>query len=79
VHAEDEDRHVPAGDRRAMADDAAGTTHDDVVTGATTGDVGVDEALGRLGELDGLPVRDHVPVYAAIHAALQDRLADVED
>lgn len=46
---------------------------------ASTGDAGVDEALGRLTELDGLPVREHVGVFEAVHTALQDRLADVED
>jgi hypothetical protein len=45
----------------------------------STGDAGVDEALGRLAELDDLPVRAHVAVFDAVHVALQDRLADVED
>jgi len=47
-------------------------------TGGRTGDALVDEALSRLGSLDGLPVREHVAVFDAVHAALQDRLADVE-
>jgi hypothetical protein len=59
------------------------TSHDPVearaVADPPTGDAAVDEALSRLGELDGLPVRDHVAVLDAVHAALQDRLADVED
>ncbi len=42
-------------------------------------DPAVDEALARLAELDTLPVREHVRVFEAVHAALQDRLADVED
>ena len=44
-----------------------------------TGDAAVDEALTRLAELEDLPVRDQVAVFDAVHAALQDRLADVED
>lgn len=49
-----------------------------VAPGLSTGDAGVDEALGRLTELDGLPVGEHVRVFEAVHAALQDRLADGE-
>ncbi len=44
----------------------------------STGDVTVDEALLRLADLDGAPVRDHLVVLEAVHAALQDRLADAE-
>ncbi len=46
---------------------------------ARTGDASVDAALSRLGELETLPVREHVAVFDAVHADLQDRLADVED
>jgi hypothetical protein len=45
----------------------------------STGDATVDDALARLRELDGLPVREHVGVFEAVHASLQGRLADVED
>ena len=47
--------------------------------GGPTGDGAVDAALTRLSELDRLPVREHVAVFDAVHGALQDRLADVED
>ncbi len=43
-----------------------------------TGDDAVDEALTRLAVLDGAPLREHVPVFDAVHQALQDRLADTE-
>lgn len=43
-----------------------------------TGDVAVDEALGTLAGLDGLPLREHVAAFDAVHGALQDRLADAE-
>jgi hypothetical protein len=46
---------------------------------ALTGDTSVDAALSRLAELETLPVREHVAVFDAVHAALQDRLADVGD
>ena len=41
-----------------------------------TGDDAVDAALAPLGDLDELPVREHVAVFDAVHTALQDRLAD---
>ena len=44
-----------------------------------TGDAAVDDALTQLSGLDSLPVREHVAVLDTVHAALQDRLADVED
>lgn len=44
-----------------------------------TGDAAVDAALTRLGDLSGLPVREHVAVFDAVHVALQDRLADTEE
>lgn len=44
-----------------------------------TGDAAVDGALARLAGLEGIPVREHVAVFEAVHADLQDRLADVED
>jgi len=72
VHVDDQDPRVPP-----TGDASPGPV--DEAPDESTGDAGVDEALGRLDELGGLPVRDHVPVYDAIHAALQDRLADVED
>ena len=44
-----------------------------------TGDERVDEALQRLDGVHALPVREQVAVFETAHAALQDRLADVED
>jgi hypothetical protein len=44
----------------------------------STGDAAVDGVLARLGELTGAPVRKHLDVLEAVHAALQDRLADAE-
>jgi hypothetical protein len=43
-----------------------------------TGDDAVDEALTRLATLDGAPLAQHVAAFDAVHAALQDRLADTE-
>lgn len=44
----------------------------------STGDARVDEALARLTDLDGAPVREHLHVLEAVHEALQGRLADAE-
>lgn len=46
--------------------------------GSATGDDAVDEALTRLATLDGAPLTQHVAVFDAVHAALQDRLTDTE-
>lgn len=46
---------------------------------SATGDDAVDAALTRLETIDGAPLSQHVAVFDAVHAALQDRLADTED
>lgn len=43
-----------------------------------TGDRDVDEALEPLQSVLGLPVPEQVDIYAAVHRALQDRLADLD-
>lgn len=44
----------------------------------STGDDAVDEALRTLAGLGDEPLRTHVLAFDAVHAALQDRLADAE-
>ena len=44
----------------------------------STGDATVDEVLSHITDLEGAPVREHLDVLEAVHAALQDRLADAE-
>ena len=44
---------------------------------ATTGEPRVDAALGRLGDLDELPVSEHPGVYERIHAQLVDVLGEL--
>lgn len=68
-HVTEHEHDDDAGDAADPADAADGST----------GDVTVDDALARLGDLDALPVREHVGVFEAVHASLQGRLADVED
>ena len=41
-----------------------------------TGDAAVDQALTLLEGLDDRPVREHVAVLDAVHAALADRLVE---
>ena len=43
-----------------------------------TGDATVDAALARLAEVEGLPTTEHANVYEAVHARLQDALADLD-
>jgi hypothetical protein len=43
-----------------------------------TGDPRVDEALGRLDELAGLPVTEHPPVFEHVHARLAEALGDLD-
>ncbi len=43
-----------------------------------TGDQAVDQALVRLTEVTALGLREQLAVFDAVHAALQDRLADAE-
>jgi hypothetical protein len=44
---------------------------------ATTGEQRVDAALGRLGDLDELPVSEHPGVYERIHEQLVDVLGEL--
>ena len=44
--------------------------------GEGTGDDGVDQALTALADLAESPLRAHVSAFEAVHAALQDRLAE---
>ena len=46
--------------------------------GSMARDDAVDEALIRLAALEDAPLAEHVAVFEAVHAALQDRLADTE-
>jgi hypothetical protein len=43
-----------------------------------TGDQAVDQTLVRLTEVTELGLREQLAVFDAVHAALQDRLADAE-
>ena len=52
-----------------------GSTPGDAVL---TGDTRVDQALGRLGELAGLPLPDHAAVFEHIHAELTGALGTLD-
>lgn len=48
-------------------------------TGMTgSGDERVDAALGRLGDLAGAPVADHVQIFADVHRGLQEVLGALD-
>jgi hypothetical protein len=42
-------------------------------------DTGVEAALGLLDDLEERPVADHVEVFDAVHRALQDALATLDE
>ncbi len=42
-------------------------------------DARIDSAVGRLDQLEQLPVHDHVEQYERIHAELQDVLSSVDE
>jgi hypothetical protein len=46
-------------------------------SGAATGEPRVDEALGRLSELDDLPVSEHPGVFERVHSQLVDVLGEL--
>jgi hypothetical protein len=43
-----------------------------------TGETRVDEALGRLGELAGLPVTEHPAVFEQLHRRLREVLGELD-
>jgi len=43
----------------------------------TTGEARVDDALGRLADLESLPVHEHVEVFEDVQRRLHDTLADL--
>ncbi|MFJ9691318.1 hypothetical protein [Kitasatospora sp. NPDC101183] len=60
------------------ADPGALTTGPLGVEPVATGHPGVDAALARLEELDGVPAEAHVPVYEDVHQRLVDTLAALD-
>lgn len=60
-----------------IGESPAGPTPEISADPATSGDARVDAAAGALGDLDSVPVSDHVERYADVHSRLQDILNDV--
>jgi hypothetical protein len=48
-------------------------------TRPTAGDPRVDEAVARLGRLDGLPLDEHVALYEDLHDELRRVLSELDD
>lgn len=62
-----------------LAEQAATATHGDPTTPSLTGDAAVDAAVADLDALDpGLEPGQQLPVLAAVHEALQQRLSSTE-
>ena len=70
-------RAVAPGDRAALGHETA--PGDGLAAGErpATGEPRVDAALGRLGELDDLPVSEHPQVYERIHGQLVEVLGEL--
>jgi hypothetical protein len=76
-------------DGEAVSDDAehaqdpaaadVSRVHDATPTAELTGHGAVDEVLGSLDGLEGLPVGEHVAVFEAAHEALRAALAEAGD
>lgn len=47
-------------------------------TASDTGHAEVDAALARLGELEALPIAEHVAVFEDVHGRLQEALAELD-
>jgi len=76
--AEDEDENTEAGSSDFQGESASPQAP--VVSMATlpiTGEARVDDALGRLADLQGLPVHEHVDVFEDVQRRLHETLADL--
>ena len=62
----------------APADGSAPGTAGVPGTAGSTGDARVDGALGKLADLDGLPVHEHPAVFGQMYEALADALGALE-
>jgi hypothetical protein len=77
--ADDDDSQSVENDYDAL-DEAAQGPQAPVVSMETlpiTGEARVDDALGRLADLQGLPVHEHVAVFEDVQRRLHDTLADL--
>lgn len=77
--ADDDDFETVENDYETL-DEAAQGPHAPVVSMDTlpiTGEARVDDALGRLADLQGLPVHEHVAVFEDVQRRLHDTLADL--
>jgi len=76
----DEDEYTIDDDEDAIDDDESATQQAPIVSMETlpiTGEARVDDALGRLADLQGLPVHEHVAVFEDVQRRLHETLADL--
>ena len=69
----DETRHDSVDD---TGSEDLGGDHDAVPEAVATGHPQVDDVLGTLESLSGLPVEQHVAVFEAAHVGLRDALSN---
>lgn len=68
------------GDEAGLFSDESDTPQAPIVSMETlpiTGEARVDDALGRLADLQGLPVHEHVAVFEDVQRRLHETLADL--
>jgi hypothetical protein len=77
---DEESEEASDEDEDAIDDDESATPQAPIVSMETlpiTGEARVDDALGRLADLQGLPVHEHVAVFEDVQRRLHETLADL--
>jgi hypothetical protein len=77
---DEESEEASDEDEDTIDDDESATPQAPIVSMETlpiTGEARVDDALGRLADLQGLPVHEHVAVFEDVQRRLHETLADL--
>ena len=80
IDVSEEESDSLLGDEAGLFADESDTPQAPIVSMETlpiTGEARVDDALGRLADLQGLPVHEHVAVFEDVQRRLHETLADL--
>ena len=77
LHEDDIDDLDDIDDAPEVATESTAPTSVHLSSLPVTGEARVDDALARLGDLNGMPVGEHVAVYEDVQRRLHDTLADL--